>query len=369
MKAAIIGAGMIAQAHAEALRSNAIELEAVITSRKESARAFAERWNIPFHSDDLSLIHQLSIDSVHVCTPPLLHASSIRELLQHKKHVLCEKPLSTDVEEARELAMLANTSQQTTALGLNVRYAPTIDRMRSILHSEEFGDVVLIHGSYLQQFGLLPTQYSWRFNETFAGKTRATTEIGTHWLDLVQYLTGMRITRVSALFNTPSPIRYELGSLLHKEPPSHHAKRVQVTSEDVALVHFQLENHSFGSLVLSQVSAGRVNHLNVEISGEHQSLWWNSENYTQFNWGDREQGIHRELFPFGNNGFNDSVRHLVRDFYQTIENGGNGRPEKLPDFDDGLRLAILCEAIYQSAQQEGAWINVEEPSLSNGTQS
>lgn len=361
MRAAIIGGGVIANAHAEALRSNGIELAAIITSNNETARIFAERWHVPHYGDDISVLYRLGIDSVHVCTPPRVHSSQVNELLNHNMHILCEKPLSVDVEDARLLAERACTSEYITALGLNVRYAPPITRMRNIVRSRDFGDILLIHGSYLQQFGLIPTPYSWRFNKTLAGKMRAVTEIGTHWFDLIQYLTGLHIMRVSAIFHTPSPQRYEVDAMLHKEETSSDSKAIWVQSEDTALIHLQFDNNSVGSLTLSQISQGRINRLCIEISGEQQSSWWNSEDATQLNWADRN-GIHRELFPFGNNGFNDSIRQLVHDYYKSISEGKNSNTERLPNFKDGLQLALICEGVYKSAENNGAWIDIERAS-------
>ena len=149
--------------------------------------------------------------------------------------------------------------------------------------------------------------------------------------------------------------------MLHKEETSSDSKAIWVQSEDTALIHLQFDNNSVGSLTLSQISQGRINRLCIEISGEQQSSWWNSEDATQLNWADRN-GIHRELFPFGNNGFNDSIRQLVHDYYKSISEGKNSNTERLPNFKDGLQLALICEGVYKSAENNGAWIDIERAS-------
>lgn len=360
MKAAILGSGNIANAHAEALRSSGVELAAVVSNRLESAESFSKKWNVPVFDNDLAILLKNDIQSVHICTPPNHHYTIAKQLIENGKHVLCEKPLCLNDDEAYDLVRLARSSHVVTALGLNVRYMPAVEKAKKTIQSQEFGAVRLVHGSYLQQFGILPVPYSWRFKQDSDVKMRTVTEIGTHWLDLVQYLCEMRITRVSALFDFVNPIRFVDEGITHGAPIGKDSMKIEIQTEDIALLQFQFSNGSFGSVILSQVSAGRENHLEIEIVGAGKSLWWDAETPNVLSVATKNGGISKEIFPFGNNGFNDSIRMLVQDFYTTIHMGQNSRPSNLPDFDDGAYLCKLCNAVYQSAASDGAWQTVDE---------
>lgn len=367
MKAAIIGTGNIANSHAEALRSSGIELVAAVDIHPENAETFAKRWNVPDFGTDPSILFKKDIDSVHICTPPTLHYEMAKQLIEHGKHVLCEKPLCLDENQAYQLAEKADRSKVITAVGLNVRYSPAIIRAKEIIQSDDFGSIHYVRGCYLQQFGILPSPHSWRFNKILAGEMRAITEIGTHWLDLVQHLSGSRIKRVSAIIDTVHPTRFVENGLMYEAPISNSSQQIKVDSEDIAMIHLQLSNGSFGSVILSQVSHGRVNHLEIEITGDKKSLWWNSEIPTELYSATKANGIVKEIFAFGNNGFIDSIRNLVRDYYMTIANGKRNSDSNLPTFFEGAYLSAVCNAIYKSAVKGGVWETIPNNILSEYT--
>ena len=181
-QAAIWGAGGIAQTHAMALRAVGIPIRTVVSHSEAGARAFAEQWGIPQWSTDPAALLDESIGSVHVCTPPGLHYEMVRFLLEHGRHVLCEKPLCLDPDEAGELAQLAREKGLACAVNLNVRFHPACQEAKARVADPAFGPVFLVHGAYLQEFHALPAPYGWRYDEAVGGTMRAVTEIGTRWI-------------------------------------------------------------------------------------------------------------------------------------------------------------------------------------------
>ncbi|MEG1631280.1 MAG: Gfo/Idh/MocA family oxidoreductase [Hydrogenoanaerobacterium sp.] len=356
MKAAIWGAGNIAQTHAEMLRSTGVPLEAIIDVNEEKAHEFAEKWNVPIWSSDPSVLFSHEITSVHVCTPPNLHYKMVRELLEAGKNVLCEKPLCFDSHEARELAKLATQRKLICAINLNVRYHLACQKAHTIVSSPEFGHVRLIHGNYLQEYHAFPAPEGWRYNEQLAGKMRAVTEIGTHWIDIAQFISGKKIKSVSALFACFQPTRYSENGLMYAKD-GENRKQVNVNSEDSALVHIRFDDGVIGSMVLSEVSQGRVNCLNLEITGENENLWWNSEENNLLCTATKGCGVNNEIFAFGN-GFADTFRALMSGYYADIASGKYMEHPAFPTLTDGADLVCICNAIYKSAQNNAEWVDI-----------
>lgn len=357
MKAAVIGAGNIAQTHGEALRMAGIPIAAVVDVQEEQARSFAEKWNVPVYGTDPSLLYAQEIDCVHVCTPPNLHFEMVRSLLEAGKHVLCEKPLCFDTEEAKILQNLAAEKKLSCAINLNVRFHMACQKARKIISDPSFGRVLLVHGSYLQEYHAFPAPTGWRYDERLAGKMRAVTEIGTHWMDIAQYLSGKKVKELSAQFGCFHPVRYEEGGMMYAENPDGTRREMRVNSEDAAVIQMRLEDGALGSVVLSEVSPGHSNRLSLEITGENRNLWWNSEENNLLCTAVKGGGVNQEIFAFGN-GFADTFRALVQEFYAEIASGVYQARPVYPTFEDGANIVSLCNAIYESASQNAAWVQV-----------
>ena len=357
MKAGIWGAGKIADTHMEALRSAGIEAGAVVGRRLDATEDFAKRWNIPVFGTDSGILMDESIRSIHICTPPGLHSDMIRSALAHNKHILCEKPLCLSADQANEITQLAKQNHRIAAVNFNTRFHLACMQAKERVHHPDFGDVLLIHGHYLQEFHSLPVVYGWRYCSEAAGDMLAVTEIGTHWLDLVQHISGHRITAVSAMFATQSPTRYLRGGMLYADGDDSEEK-VHVDVEDRAIIMVKFDHGAIGSLVLCEASPGRINRLSFEITGAKQNIWWNSEEMNVLHLGEKGTGIHANQFPFNGNGFTDSFRRLVRTYYDAIEAGNIAEGSSLPSFADGARLVQICEAIEQSAKQNAMWIAI-----------
>ena len=371
MKAALIGGGFAGGIHASALRACGIELGAVVARREETARAFARKWGISCWGTDPELAFKKDIDTVHICTPPTSHHVFVKEALKSGKSVFCEKPLCIDPEEARDLVTLAEESGKACAVNYNVRFHMAVQRAREILGSGKFGKPLLIHGSYLQEFHILPAPYDWRYDPETAGNMRAVTEIGSHWIDTAQYVSGKKVMAVSAQFGNFFPDRVVKDGIMERaeEPEGLHGQtaqlatrdhpqekvrsentgnRLHVTSEDAACVSFRYEDGAIGNVMLSEISPGRGNRLELEIVCERGSLWWNEEENNVLHTAIRGEGVSSQIFAFGN-GFEDTFVTLMKHFYE----GG-----EYPSFREAAQVAQVCAAIGKSAGNASEWIKV-----------
>ena len=254
--------------------------------------------------------------------------------------------MSLCIEEAKELAELAEQSGLVCRVGFNVRAYAQCQKARELVQEGALGRLLLIHGSYLQEFGANPAQWSWRYESAL----HAVTEIGSHWLDLVQYLSGEKITAVSAVLDKFHPVRYEKEGLLYAEAQAG-ARAVEVPSEDVALIHFRTEQGAIGSVVLSELSHGHGNRLAVEFTGERATLSWNSEEPTKLQFA--HKGERNTLYQ--EDSFDDTFAKQFRSFYASI---GEKSPCFLPDFREAYGNVALCEAILESDRNHSAWRSV-----------
>lgn len=357
INAAIWGCGFIANAHAAALRSNGIPISAVVGRSLEKTEAFAQQWGISRWGTDPELLVGEDVDCVHVCTPPNNHYDMVRFLLERGKHVLCEKPLCLDPEEAKTLAALARSKGLVCAVNFNVRFHDACQKARELVQGPDFGPVLLVHGSYLQEFGALPAWKDWRYDPLLAGKMHAVTEIGSHWLDLVEYISGQKIRSVSAQFGCFYPKRYLKDGMMYAEAQGE-APETEVSGEDAATIQLRFQNGAIGAVTLSEISQGRFNLLSLEITGENRNLWWNSENQNLLCFARKGGTVESNVFAFGT-GFADTFRKLTGAVYEPIRTGTPPEKGAYPDFTDGARSAALCEAVFRSAMGNSQWITVE----------
>lgn len=352
-RAAIVGAGFIARTHAQVLKEMNVETVLVVAESQAEASAFAAEYGIGAASDDFGEIFRYMPDCVHICTPPSLHYEQLRQLIEKGINVFCEKPLCLTVKEAEDITRLAEDENVLTGMDFNVRYHTGVQQIRYRIRNNEAGKLYLVHGTYLQEFHVMPCPYGWRYQSEHAGRMRAVTEIGSHWMDLFEYITGQKITEVSSVFiKTAEPRTVKDGMLVKAEQGE---KTVEVDTEDGALIHFRTDQGTTGSIVLSEISAGRVNYLSMEFCGENETLRWNSEEPNTVYTGVLHQGTNAVTDPFAG-GFADTQRKLFRAFYDDLE--GKGSEGTYPTLRDGLRNVRLCEAVYQSAVS-GKWCRTE----------
>lgn len=345
MKTAIIGTGGIAHVHAAALRELGHTIALVVGHSAASAALFSKEVGCIRSSDHLTMDLLADVDCVHICVPPENHAEFLEICLRAGKHVLCEKPLSLSAEEAAGLADLAEKCGVVAAVNFNNRFYPACGRVRNA--AAEMGRIVLVQGHYRQEFHILPTQYSWRYREAL----RATTEIGSHFIDLMRYLTGLEIEAVSAAFLNATPKRYLRDGMMY---PDGNGTPVSVASEDAAAVTFRLLGGALASAVFSEISPGRSNDLTIEISSPEKSISWCSEQPYETVSG-KLGGLTRQCDAFGG-GFSDTFRDGFRAFYQSVE---TGTPDpRLATFRDGAANAAVCAAIAKSARAGGEYVEV-----------
>jgi len=380
VRTAIIGTGFIGPVHAEALRriSHLTNLKAIAGINDTEADEAAARLNIPSSTGDYkTLLKREDIDAVHICTPNYLHYPMVKEALEAGKHVLCEKPLALTSAEAEELANLATEKKLTTAVNYNLRYYPMVQEMKKNTEDGTTGDIFAVQGSYMQDWLLHETDYSWRLESGLSGKTRAVADIGTHWMDMAQYITGQKITAVCAQFSRMYEHRKKdikgqdltFNKAGNKDTSSYTSYKVD--TEDYAAILVQFEKGTTGSLTVSQVSAGYKNKLEYIQSGKKASLTWNSEQPNQIMIGHRDRAneilvkdpslLHgraasMSTFPGGHQeGYGETLKHLFRDFYNKILN--NETQTDCPSFREGAYEMHLCEAILKSAET-GRWVKV-----------
>jgi predicted dehydrogenase len=378
MKAAaiLIGAGFVGKAHVDALRRLGIEVRGVLGSSPESgeesrhllglARAYA---SLEEACDDSSAT------VAHICTPNYLHFDQASAFLRASKHVLCEKPLATDSSESEMLVKLARETKRAAGVAYNLRYYPLCQEAKAIVASGRIGAPRLVHGSFLQDWLLLPTDWNWRLDSKLGGELRAVSDIGTHWLDLMMFITGEKITEVCADLATTVPVRKRPRGRVEtfKQGAASETDEVPITTDDYASVLLQFEKELHGVMTVSQVSAGRKARLWFEIDGTDGSLAWNSESPNELWIGNRDkaneilpkdpslmspEASSYAVYPGGHaEGYPDTFVQLFREFYEYVEAGNFDAPQKFPTFQTGHEEVTLCEAIAKSAQKR-AWVDV-----------
>ena len=357
MKAGIWGAGFVAHTHAEAIKGESVSIGAVVDVDLQCAKDFADKWDVETYGSDESILFRDDITVVHVCTPPNLHYEMIMKLLDAGKHVLCEKPLCLENEQAEELVRYAKEKSLLCAVNYNVRFHQACQKAMEIVSSADFGPVYLIHGSYLQEFHVLPNPYGWRYDPVLAGKMRAVTEIGSHWMDIAQCISGKTITHVSAVFGNFNPTRSLKDGLMHRLGEHPDGDSIDVKSEDAAAVNIKFSDGAIGTALFSEISQGRINRLSLEVTGLERNLWWNSEDNNMLYTSRKGEGVNKQVFAFGN-GFADTFRSLLSAYYADVRLGIVPKKPVYPSFEEGAQIVRLCNALHESAQHNAKWIEI-----------
>lgn len=378
--AGIIGTGFIGPAHVEAARRlGNVEIVAVAEANLDLAKAKAAAMSIPKpYGNYQDLLADPEIQVVHNCTPNHLHFQVNKDILAAGKHVVSEKPLAMTTAESSELVRLVKESGRINAVSFNYRFYPLMQHAREMVKAGDVGDIFAIHGSYLQDWLYLSTDWNWRLVPELSGESRAIADIGSHWCDLLQFITGLTITRVMADLHTVHKTRMKpkkqvetySGKVLTPED----YEPQPINTEDYASVLFELSNGAHGVFTVSQISAGRKNRLYFEIDGSKCALGWDQENPNEMWIGHREKAneilakdpslLHaaaREYahYPGGHpEGYPDGPKNLLRNVYRAVEKGA--MPDK-PDwstFEDGHKEVAICEAVLASHKAK-SWVEVK----------
>jgi predicted dehydrogenase len=377
VRVAVIGTGFAGGSHVEALRRvPGVEVAALAGSSEERARAAAERLRIPGATGDYrTLLADASIDAVHNCTPNDLHHEVTAAALEAGKHVLAEKPLAMDSAQSADLVARAERAGTVTGVCFNYRHYPLVAEARAMLADGRAGRPHLIRGAYLQDWLLDPADWNWRLQSERSGASRAIGDIGSHWMDLIQHVTGGRILRVYARLGRlhQERLRPVGSSQTFDRGGGGDAERIAVDTEDFATVLFELDGGCPGVFTVSQVSPGRRNAVMFEIDAGPVSLAWDQEHPNALRIGRRDRpnevlvrdpallspaAAALAHYPGGHEeGWPDGLKNLFLDFYSAVAAHARDEPagSSVATFADAHRVMCVVEAILRS-DRDDRWV-------------
>jgi predicted dehydrogenase len=373
IRTAILGAGFMGRVHTEAVRRlGNVEVVAVGAVTESEANAFAGACGIERATGDAhKLLADPDIDVVHICTPNDLHFPMAQEALRSGKHVLCEKPLATSTADARALVKLADETGLVNGVCFTIRAYPQARNLRSIIAAGEIGDVRVVQGTYSQDWLLYDTDWNWRIE---TGPSRTFADIGSHWCDLVEFVTGLRITAVCASLHTFLKTRKrpkgEVETFAGTTSAPQEYTEVPIKTEDFGSMIFELGD-ARGAMTVSQVSAGRKNRLVLEIYGSKAGITWDAERPDELWVGQRNSPnlisvkdpslMREDARPFADlpgghsEGFDDAFKQTMRRFYRRVAD--RNAVIDYPVFADGLRQMQVLDAVLESSAKR-AWVDV-----------
>ncbi len=375
IKTAVIGSGFMGKVHTEAIRRlGNVDVVAVAASPARDARAVAHHFDVPHSTGNWkSLVEDPEVEAVHLCTPNALHFPMAKAFMEAGKHVLCEKPLAVSSTEAAEMVRLAKEHKVANATNHNLRYYPVVQHIRAMAEAGELGEILVVQGTYSQDWLLYDTDYNWRIEAKDNGPSRVVGDIGSHWMDMIQHLTGLPITALCADTQTFHKTRKKpmksIETFAGKTLSPEDYEEVTIETEDFASVLVRLGDRARGAYTVSQVSSGNKNRFQIEIYGTKCGVRWNQEVPDELWIGHRNapnQVILKDPslllghaagyadLPGGHSeGYDDTHKQLFKRFYNRILH-----PHahiEYPTFEDGLRGLKLIEAVMESAAQR-AWV-------------
>jgi len=381
IRTAVIGTGFMGRVHLEALRRvENVDVVEVAATSLEKAKAAGQGYNILNSTGDWhEVIADPSIDAVHVTTPNNAHFPIAKAAFQAGKHVLCEKPLALSVAEATELTALQAANGLRGALCHNLRYYPMVQQMRRMREAGAFGDILVVQGTYSQDWMLFETDWNWRVLPSVSGPSRVMADIGSHFFDMAEHVTGLRVSSLCSDLQIFHPTRTEpVGggeSFSGKLGVGAAGKKHDIVTEDFGATLFRMakngKDQARGAMTASQVSAGRKNGLVLEIYGTKGGATWRQESPEELWLGHRDAPNQVLLkdpslmepqargwtdLPGGHaEGYQDTFKHLFQRFYASIAD-----PALAPDYPqvaDGLRQMKILEAELESHRGRN-WVDV-----------
>jgi predicted dehydrogenase len=379
----IVGAGFVGPHHVDAVRRlGFVDLVAVAGSNEESGLRKAEQLGArKGYGSYEALVADPDVHVVHVATPNHLHYPVISAALARGKHVVSDKPLAATAAEAGKLADQAARANVVTAVTFNYRGNPLVQQARHMIAKGEIGAPTFLHGYYLQDWLIKDTDYSWRLDPEKGGASSALGDIGSHWCDLAQHMTGLRITHVLGDVTTVIPKRKKprvAREAFQAAGGAADLETVNVTVEDLASVLVRFDNGAKGCFTAGQVCAGHKNDLVLEVCGSKASIGWRQEQQNELWIGRRDKAnevlqkdpslIDPEVrgyahLPGGHQeAWADAFCNLMRDIYGFIAAGKRpapGQPQIFASFDEAARVNRIVEAVLQSAKKGGVWVSVD----------
>jgi len=375
----IVGTGWMADTHTEALRRLGVDVVGVAGRSPARAREVADRLGLATAYDSVdALVKDDSLAAVHVTSPNDVHAEQAAAALRAGRHVVCEKPLGVSARETAALVELAADTGLVNAVCFNLRFAPHNHNAAGMVRDGALGEPRFVTGAYHQDWLLLETDWNWRLVAERQGTLRAVADIGSHWIDLVSFVSGRRVVEVLADLHTFVPERnHPLGEVgtfgAHGVAADVERVRERMVSDDAAGILLRLEGGMRGVVSVSQVSAGRKNRLTWELNGSERSAAWTSEQ-PEYLWiGHRgrpnetlnkDPGLMTGLgaavtgYPAGHvEGYPDTFRGLFAAVYADVAAGRPSPEPAYPTFADGHDVALVCDAVAESARSQ-AWTQV-----------
>lgn len=349
----IIGGGFMGAVHARAARAAGARIEAIVSSSPAATERAARSLGVEPARSVAELVASERVDIVHVCTPNSLHHEHAMAAMAAGKHVVCEKPLATAWSDAAAMVRSVDRLGLVATLPFVYRFHPMVREMRERIGRGDIGDILTIEASYLQDWLLHADDDNWRVDPSRGGRSRAFGDIGSHLVDLIEFVTGTRIVRLVATVRTFLPER---------------SRHRGISTEDAVSVAFETDGGAIGALLVSQMVAGRKNRPHLEVAGSSGSLRIDLEHPEEL-WLGRREGVtvlardperlsgdarRLSLLPAGHpQGFQDAFNGFARDTYEAVVSGT--APQGLPAFPDGLRALQLTEAVLSSGSQ-GVWV-------------
>ena len=379
-KAAVIGTGYIGVVHIEQLlRLPNVEVIGVADKNIDLAKGVASKYCIPkVYASAEEALADADVDVIHNCTPNNLHFDLNKMAIEAGKEVFSEKPLALSSEQSAELVQLAKKHNSTTGINFCYRYYPIVQEASAKVASGDIGTVYSIMGSYLQDWLLYETDYSWRLDPTMAGASNIVGDLGSHWCDLAQFVSGLKITEVMADLKTTLPTRKRPKSgetLTFSQANDIQYEDVDVSLDEYGAMLIRFENGVTGTFTTSQLAAGRKCNIDLQVYGSEGALAWNHERSAELWIGRRnepnmvmfespimqsEKTRHYAKLPSGHPmGYMDAVLNLFSDFYKAIDikNQGSEPDFKYPDFEAGHAEMQVLEAAIKS-RNTGTWAQV-----------
>jgi predicted dehydrogenase len=382
IKYGIVGVGFVGPHHIEAVRRLGFaDIAAVADANLELAKSKAEALHVGnAYGSYEELCDDPGIDVVDIATPTYLHHRIAMAAIAKGKHVIVDKPMAVTASEAREMRDAARRAGVTGAVTFNYRYNPLVQHMRAMIRGGEVGEIHFVHGRYLQEWLLYPTDFSWRLEPDKAGQACVSGDAGAHWYDLVQHVTGLRITAVLADLNTMIKRRKKPLSQWREAFSAAGAGETEdfdVKVDDLANVVLRFDNGASGNFLASQICAGHKNDLRVEFNGSKCSLAWQEERENELWIGRRgepnqilmkEPGTLNEAargyakLPGGHNeAWPDAFRNLMGNILSHIAEGKGpaANDDLFPTFDTGVRIAAVVDALLESQAAGSRWTEVK----------
>lgn len=362
--------------HLEAVqRVESVEAAAIFGRNQEATSRLAAAFSVPRATNDYrEILGDASIDAVDISTPNAQHFAMAKDALEAGKHVLCEKPLTTTVAEAEQLVSLAAKYKLRNCVCHNLRYYPQVQQMRALREAGELGEILVVQGTYSQDWLLYDTDWNWRVDTQAAGASRCMADIGSHFFDMAEHVSGLRVTSLCADLQTFHKTRKQpkgsVETFANKMLRPEDYIETPVETEDFGAVVFRMGERTRGAMTASQVSAGRKNGLSIEIYGTKASVAWSQERPDELWMGRRDSGNaifvkdpslltgrargYADLPGGHSEGYDDTFKQVFRRFYNSIRE--NGKAE-YPEFADGLRQMVILDAVLASSRAR-KWIDV-----------